>query len=84
MGGDVHDIQTQSKGLQTTSNNQKKLCDTLETLFSSLEVAPLLLDVLINEPLAEEESIKKCIRSIKALLVTINGEIPSKYGVIIV
>ncbi|KAI8916885.1 exocyst complex component Sec3-domain-containing protein [Entophlyctis helioformis] len=76
MGQDVHQIETQNKGLQVASTNQRLLLKAVDGLLSSLRFPGYALEVLRNEPLDDPDGVKECENAINKLMDTIQAKFP--------
>lgn len=79
MGQDVHQIETQNKGMQVASSNQKNLALALEKLLGSLRIPGYTLEVLKNEPLDDPDGVKECEGAIKKLMEIILSKSPGYF-----
>lgn len=68
MGQDVHQIETQNKGMQVISFNQRALASEINSLMQSLRVPAYILEVLKNEPLSQPEGVVECEKAIQKVM----------------
>ncbi|KAL2918232.1 hypothetical protein HK105_202159 [Polyrhizophydium stewartii] len=79
MGQDVHQIETQNKGMQVMSTNQRLLLSSIEKLLGSLRMPGYALEVLKNEPLDDPNGVNECEMAITKLMDIIQAKFPD-YG----
>ncbi|EGF77307.1 hypothetical protein BATDEDRAFT_91658 [Batrachochytrium dendrobatidis JAM81] len=75
MGQDVHQIETQNKGMQVTSTNQQCLLTSVEKLLGSLRISGYTLEVLRNEPLDSPDGVRECESAVQKLMNIINTKL---------
>ncbi|KAH6589898.1 hypothetical protein BASA61_005440 [Batrachochytrium salamandrivorans] len=74
MGQDVHQIETQNKGMQVASSNQRCLLASVEKLLGSLRIPGYTLDVLRNEPLDDHDGVRECEAAVQKLMDIIQAK----------
>ncbi|KAJ1332811.1 hypothetical protein BSLG_008440 [Batrachochytrium salamandrivorans] len=79
MGQDVHQIETQNKGMQVASSNQRCLLASVEKLLGSLRIPGYTLDVLRNEPLDDHDGVRECEAAVQKLMDIIQAKYTDMY-----